>query len=186
MIALRVVVLDVLTDQLSKVTFADRNDLCQAFRLDRSNESLGVGIQIRAAARELHRTHPRALERLSERPREERIAVVNEVAAVKKEAVLAVREIPSDLGHPSAVRRIGDPSDLDLARLQIDHEESEESNETSPRDHFDGEEVGGGDRSLMRAQEGLPTRRPPASWVDSVLGQDSLDRVAAHGVPEIR
>src|SRR5258705_4789595 len=45
--------------------------------------------------------------------------------------------------------------------------------------------VGGGDRSPMRPQEGLPTRRPSPSRIDSVLRQDSLDRVSADGVPEI-
>jgi hypothetical protein len=61
-IALAVVVLDVFADHLSKVAFTDRNDLRQALRLDGSNESFGISVQIRATARELHGTHTRTLE----------------------------------------------------------------------------------------------------------------------------
>ena len=43
-IALALVVLDVLTDRSSKMRFTDRNDLRQALRFDRSNESLGVRV----------------------------------------------------------------------------------------------------------------------------------------------
>ena len=77
MIALAVVVLDVLTNRSSKMRFTDRNDLCQALRFDRSNESLGICVQIRAAARKPHGMHSRTVEDFSEALREERIAVLN-------------------------------------------------------------------------------------------------------------
>src|SRR5262245_24723920 len=62
-IALSMVVRDVLTDCSPKVRFPDRDHLRQAFRLDRSNESLRIRVQIRAAAREPYRMHTGALER---------------------------------------------------------------------------------------------------------------------------
>src|SRR6266850_1330072 len=65
-IALAVVVRDVLADRSSKMRFTDRNDLCQAFRFDRSTESLGVRVQIRATTWELHGTHSRTIEDFSE------------------------------------------------------------------------------------------------------------------------
>ncbi len=100
-IALAVIVLDVLADHPANVALPDRNDLRQALRSDRSNESLGIRIQIRATARELHGTHSRALERFSERRREERIAVVNQVSVATQEAVFAIRPVSSDLTQES-------------------------------------------------------------------------------------
>jgi hypothetical protein len=84
--------------------------------------------------------------------REQRIAVVNEVAATEQKAVFAVSEIPSDLAHPAPVWRGGDSSDLDSTRLEVDHEEDEVPNEALPRDPFDGEEVGRGNRPPMRTK----------------------------------
>ena len=60
-VAPAVVVLNILANQSSKVAFPDRNDLRQTLRLDRSDESLGMGVQIRATARELHGTDARTL-----------------------------------------------------------------------------------------------------------------------------
>src|SRR5216117_183657 len=51
-IALAVIVLDVLADHPANVGLPDRNDLRQALRPDGSNESLGIRVQIWAAARE--------------------------------------------------------------------------------------------------------------------------------------
>src|SRR5688572_1295788 len=103
-IALSVVVRDVLTDRSPKVRFADRDDLRQTLRLDRSNESLRIRVEIRAAAREPYGMHTRALERCAKRLCEERVSVVNEVAAPEKESVFAVCPVSSDLVHPGSAR----------------------------------------------------------------------------------
>jgi hypothetical protein len=102
-IALALVVLDMFTDRASQVRFPDRDNLRQTLRLDRSNEPLGVGVQVRTAARKPHGAHPGRLERFSERFREQRIAIVNEMAAPKQEPVFAVRPIPGDLMHPASM-----------------------------------------------------------------------------------
>src|SRR5258708_5236387 len=75
MIALGVVVPDILAHCSSKKGFTDWNDLSQTLRFDRSNESLGVRVQVRAAAREPHGTYARAIEHFSERFLEQRIAI---------------------------------------------------------------------------------------------------------------
>ena len=59
-------------------------------------------------------------------------------------------------------------------------------NEASPRDGFDREEVRRRDRAPLRLQEGLPAHRPLSGGIDSVLGQDALDRVSPDGESEIR
>src|SRR5688572_14221111 len=109
---------------------------------------------------EAYRTHTRAIEDFSEAFREERIAVVNEVAATEQESVFAIRPVSSDLTHPGSVGGGDDSSDLDLAGLEVDYEQHEVANEPPPRDPFDREEVRRGDRSPMRLQEGLPPHRP--------------------------
>jgi hypothetical protein len=101
---------------------------------------------------------------------------------VTQESFFAVRPISSDLTHPGSVWRGDDSSDFNLSRLEVDYEEREVPDETTPRDHFDREEVSGGDRSPLRPQERLPARRPSLNRIDSVLRQDSLDRVSADGV----
>ena len=118
--------------------------------------------------------HSRALESSLECLREQRIAVVNEVAAPEQEAVLDVGEISGDLAHPASVWSGSNSGDLNPTRLEVDHEEDEVPNEALPRDPFDGEEVGRGNRPPMCLQEGLPTRRPPAGGIDSILREDSL------------
>src|SRR5258706_11796590 len=127
--------------------------------------------------------YSRTLDDFSEALRVERIAVVNEVAAPEQESVFAVRPVSSDLTHPGSVGRHGDSSDLDLTGLEVDHEQHEVANEPPPRDPFDREEVGRGDRSPVRLQEGLPLHRPTTGRVDSILCQDALDRSSADGVP---
>ena len=84
---------DVLAHRSSKMTFTNRNDLRQALRLDRADESLCVRVEIRAAARKPHVTHTKTFENLSETLREERIPVVNEVAATKQESLLGIGEV---------------------------------------------------------------------------------------------
>jgi hypothetical protein len=91
--------------------------------------------------------HTRTIEDFSEAPCEERIAVVNEVAGPEQESVFAIRPVSSDLTHPSAVGRADDSGNLDLMRLEVDHEEREVPNETPPRDAFDGEDSRGTHRS---------------------------------------
>jgi hypothetical protein len=105
---------------------------------------------------------------------------------MEQESVLAVRPIPSDLAHPGSVGRIDHSRDLDPTCLEVDHEQHEVPNEASPRDRFDRKEISRRDRSPMCLQEGLLTRWPASSRIDSILREDSLDRASADGVPEIR
>jgi hypothetical protein len=86
-IPLGVVVHHVLTNRPPKVRFPDRDHLRQALRLDRSDESLGVRVQIGASAGEPDWMDAGALERCPKRLCEERITVVNEITGSEKESV---------------------------------------------------------------------------------------------------
>src|SRR5215468_3907512 len=127
----------------------------------------------------------RTLENATKRLREERIAVVNQVATSQQESIFAVRPVSCDLTHPGTAQRSGDAADLDATRLKVHHEGHEVPNEASPRDRFDREEIRGRDRAPMRLQERLPARRPLARGIDSILRQDSFDRVSSDGESEI-
>ena len=181
-----VVVLDILTDGAPEMRFADRNYPSQALRLDRSYESLGVCVEVWTSAWKPHCTDSSTLERRSKRFREEWISIVNEVAALAKKSVVAVGQIASDLGRPESVGRRDDSSDLNATGLQIDHEEREVSNESSPGYDLDCEEVRRRDRTPMTLQESGPPHRSLSCRVDSILNEDTLDRIPLARVTEIR
>jgi hypothetical protein len=101
---------------------SQRDDLCQTPRLDGANESLRVGVQIRAARRKLHGLDARGFQDLAKRLREQRISIVNEVASFVQKALVAVSEVSCDLAHPLAVGSRKDSGDLDSSGLKIDGE----------------------------------------------------------------
>ena len=76
-----------------QVTLAQRNDLGQAFGLDRANESLRVGIQVGTASGKFERLDAGGSENSPERLREQRIPIMDQIAISVWEAVLAIREI---------------------------------------------------------------------------------------------
>jgi hypothetical protein len=128
--------------------------------------------------------HTRTLEDRLKRLREERI--VNDVAAVIQKSVFDVGSIPRDLAHPGSVWRGDDSSDLDLTRLELDHEEHEVPHETPPRDPFEGEEVGRGDRA-PHAPSGRSSNSSVAVQRDRFHSPPGFAcRVSANGVPEPR
>jgi hypothetical protein len=94
----------VLTHDVSQMALTERDDLRETFRLDRSNETLCIGIQIRAASRQLDRLDTRAPERGSKRAREERIPIVNQLLTADEEPLFSVRQVSRDLAHPAVCR----------------------------------------------------------------------------------
>ena len=69
----------------------------EAFRLDPENESLRVGIQIRAPRRESHRLDAGLLEQLPEVLRIQRIPVVDQEPLVTQEPAEVVDQVPRQL-----------------------------------------------------------------------------------------
>ena len=78
----------------------------------------------------------------AERPREQRIAVVDEIASSIQEPVLGIREIARDLAHPCSIRSGNNSGDLDSTGLEINDDEYEIPNQARSRYHFDAEEIG--------------------------------------------
>ena len=186
MMALGVIMRDVFISCHAQVPLAERNDSMETLGFYREHEPFGVGVQIWTSPWKAHALHAGALENPAERLRKQRIAIHDQVSRVAQEAVDAVGQILRHLVGPRARRLARDAGDRDGAGLQVDHEEDRVADETSQRQHFDGEEVGCGDHAPVRLQERLP-RRPLPSFrrgLDAVLLQDSLDRAALDLVAE--
>jgi len=85
MFSLVVIVPDVFTHRAPKMAFAEQNNLSQALRLDRTHETLGVRVEVRASARKPHEPDARTLDRRLKSPREQRISIVDQVAAPRSD-----------------------------------------------------------------------------------------------------
>jgi hypothetical protein len=64
-VSLAVVVLDVFSNHVPKVTLAERDDVTKALLLDRANEPLGVGIEIRTPCRQAYESDVGRAQRVS-------------------------------------------------------------------------------------------------------------------------
>jgi hypothetical protein len=116
---------------------------------------------------------------------EQRVAIVDQMAAIHEETFFAVNQIAGDLPHPFPVRRRRDSSDLHATALQVDHEENEVPNETAPCHDLDREEIRRSDSSPVSPQERLPSHGATPDRIDSVLGEHALNRVPADVVSEV-
>src|SRR5437879_448432 len=102
MVALEVIVLDEFSDRVPKMSLAEQYQFVQALALDRQHESLGEGVQVRTACRQLDAFDARAAEYVAELTGEERIAIVDDVTHPAQESVDPVGEIARHLLHPIA------------------------------------------------------------------------------------
>ena len=80
--------------------------------------------------------------------REQRIAIVNEVASSYQGTGLDIGEIASHLLHPLAIRSWRNPGNLNSTALQLDDEEHEVPDQARAREHFNAKEVGCCDGTL--------------------------------------
>ena len=112
---------------------------------------------------------------------------MDEVASSVQESILRIGEIARHLLHPFSIRLLANPGNLNSARLEVDDKEHEISDQASPREHLDAEEIRGRDGTPMGLQKGLPrhTLLPERGGVEPVFQKDSLDRVAADFVTQV-
>jgi hypothetical protein len=144
-VALEMIVRDKLRDREAEVALTERNELVEAFALDREHESLRKGVQIWAAGRELEALDAGGAEDRAERLGEQRVAVMDQVALVSQESVDAVGQVASDLLDPRIVwvaGVAGQAGNVHAAGLEVDDEPHDVADETAEREDLDGEEVG--------------------------------------------
>jgi hypothetical protein len=106
------VVLHELAHDGAQMTLANGNDVPEALVLDRANEPLSVGVQVRAPRRQAEPLHARGLQESPEVRRIEGIAIDDEVPDARQRARRGVGEVAGGLRHPSAVGRAGDAGDV--------------------------------------------------------------------------
>src|SRR5580698_8677817 len=156
MVALDVVVLHELVHDGAQMTLAERNDVPKALVLDRANEPLGVGVEIRASRRQAQQLHARGSQEVPEVRRVEWIAIDDEVPEARQGARRGVGEVAGDLRHPSRVGCAGDAGDVNASGLEVDDERHEVAYEAAAGEHLDTEEVRRGDGTPVRLEKGLP------------------------------
>ncbi len=99
-------------DGLPQRTFSEHNHPFQAGLLDRSDKSLGVGIQIRRARRQFHGFDPTCLNGFQKLCGEQRVEIVDQVSLPEQEAFRSIAEIPCHLAHPKPIALARDSGDL--------------------------------------------------------------------------
>jgi hypothetical protein len=97
-VALQMIVGRELFDDVPQVALADRHDRRQALVLDRPDESFGVGVEVGALRREHDRLDSGRAQQRRKISAEERVAIVDQVAVLKQEAVEAIDERSGDSG----------------------------------------------------------------------------------------
>jgi hypothetical protein len=81
-----------------------------------------VSVQIRASWRDPNRRHARFGKYVQELGREQRIAIVDQIAFPSQQSICRIRQVASDLAHPQSVHLRGDAGNLDFSRRQLDKE----------------------------------------------------------------
>ena len=187
MIPLAEIVSGVLASCPSKRPFTEEDHSIETLIFDRSDESLGVGIQVRRTVGQAYNVDAGIVQEIPERLGELGIAVEDKESFLSQRPFEGIDEVPADLHHPGFVRSRRDASDLDATRRQLDHEEDIEGDETTWSPDLDGEKVSSGEHAPVGLEELTPRRSFAAlgSRVDSVLLEDVGDCRSANAVTDI-
>ena len=119
-------------------------------------------------------------------PREDRVAVEDEVALSHQETVDLGEQTANHVDDPMFAWGGDDAREFDCSSLKVDHEQDVATGETAGRENLDREEVCGADGSPMSSEEGRPLHWSFRRRVDPVLGEDAGDCSSAELVAEHR
>src|SRR5262249_47766089 len=154
--------------------FPEQDQPFQARLFDSSNEAFRMRIQIRCPWWQFYGFHTAGLQDLQKLPREQRVAVVDQVSFAHQEAVRGITEVTCHLAHPKPIRLPGYARNLHLPTRQVDQEEHKESRQTLARPSLNREKVRRHDQLPMPGQKlfpgGLPL--PLGRWFQTVLLQN--------------
>ncbi len=122
-IPLPMIVSGILASRLSQRPFAEEDHSIETLILDRSDESLGVGVQVGRAVRQTYDFDAGILQEIPERDGELGVPVEDEEPFIGERSVDWIGKIPADLQHPRFTWTGRDTSDVDATRCEFDHEE---------------------------------------------------------------
>ena len=151
--------------------------------------------QIRTLGRKGQWPYPAGPQDIEKRSAELRIAVMKEIPLTTKKTGTLVRGITRHLQHPLGGGMFGQTRETDPARFQMNEEQDVVGGETSPSEHFHGEEVGASQNGHVGSDEILPggvltalgCRLDPVSSKDvshSLIGNRVTE--IAEGAPAMR
>jgi hypothetical protein len=166
---------------------AEHDQFGQALAFDGAYPSLGKGIQVRRLRRELHGPNANSSKNALKFRREQRVAIVDQIALAIQNSVLGIGHISADMTHPQSVRMGCYASDFHPASRQIDKEQDEEALQASSGPDLHAEEVCGYDQFPVSCQKLLPSRLSIPFWCrfDPVPTENISDRAARQLVSEI-
>jgi hypothetical protein len=112
---------------------------------------------------------------------------MKKVAHVTEESGTLVDAVTSHLNHPLGRWMFGQTGEADAARFQLNEEQDVVGGETSPGEHFDGEEVGTCQDGHVGGDEILPggILAPLGCRLDPVAAKDVAHCLIGNGVAEI-
>jgi len=93
------------SEQLSAGSFSKQNEPVQTAFFYAAHESLGIRVQIRTSRGQFDGFHIGVLQRAQKFVREQRIAIMNQIALAGEQPFDAVGQVASNLAHPPSVRR---------------------------------------------------------------------------------
>ena len=142
-VSLAMVVFSVLVDETTQMPLAERDHACETLLCDRPDEPLGIGVEIGTLRRQPNRLNTGALQDLAKDPRIEGIAVVNQMAPLRKQpstgsvklrACCSIHAPPGCGWIPARVTR------RDLSSIT---KKTRYPPEPRQRQHLDGEQIAG-------------------------------------------
>lgn len=167
--------LDELRDEMVEMILAERNEMVEAFGLDRLHKSFDPGIQVGRTNRQLFALNSRVLQGCPELGREFCVAIVDQLSRSMLAAFGLLDELPGPFGHPLRAGVAGALGDDDFSGFQV-HEDQHEEVHDSPGGHCSfGEEIAGPKRLGMGLEVVVPG--PSASLrarLDTLLFQNIL------------
>ena len=142
MIALMLVVGEIFIEHMAQGALAEKNQLIEAFLLDRTHPAFGECIEVGGLWRQLERFNACGMEDRIEVLGEFGIAVVEQEAGISHGPV-GGGDIAGDLFQPGFIGKRSDASEDDAAGLEVEEEQDIVGDQAGGGPDFSGEEVGG-------------------------------------------
>ena len=158
-ISLVMVIGQVRPEDVEKRCLPNHDHLIECFLFDGTNESLAMGVEIRAPWGQNNRLHSAALQQSIEHWRKFGVPVVDQVALAQQESVERVRQLSGAWRHEGRRRMRRDTRHVYAACGRLHHHEDVIREETVPCRHLHREEIRGGEHLPVHLQE-LPPIHP--------------------------
>ena len=139
-------------EHVGQGALAKENQVVQALAFNRADPAFGVGIPIGAQRRQFEGFNARPFQDAVKARGVFAVAGVDQIAGVAQLARDS-GDVAIDLFDPSFVRRVGQPAQHNLARLQMDEKEYVSGGQSRGRPDFNGKEIRGPEDLFVAADK---------------------------------